>query len=54
VPFRRLTSLTLWPEAHTLPLLEHIVLTALIVERRRLSEVVAAKMRSTVARISAY
>jgi hypothetical protein len=54
VPYRRLTNLTLWPAAHALPLLEHIVLTALIVERRRLSEMVVAQMRAAMTRIVTY
>jgi hypothetical protein len=42
----RLTTLTLWPAAYEDPLLEHIVLTALIVERSRLTEAAFSRFNS--------
>jgi hypothetical protein len=47
-PYRRLTTLKLWPAAHELPLLEHIVLTALIVERWRMSEGAFSKLKTAL------
>jgi hypothetical protein len=43
--YRRFTTLKIWPAAHELPLLEHIVLTALIVERWRMSERLIGKLK---------
>jgi hypothetical protein len=47
-PYRRLTTLKLWPAAHEMPLLEHVVLTALIVERWRMSEGAVSKLKAAL------
>jgi hypothetical protein len=43
--YHRLATLKLWPAAHVLPLMEHIVLTAMIVERLRLSRALVGKLK---------
>jgi hypothetical protein len=43
--YHRLATLKLWPAAHKLPLMEHVILTAMIVERLRLSRALVGKLK---------